>query len=115
MLNPRELEILNILWGTSRPLTGMDIVMRGHKLSESTVMFVLRKLLERNLVEVVGKEYSGGNYARTYRPTIISKLEVLTQILEFQESVNNIVSTDEVMSLMIEKEAKEARADANNI
>lgn len=115
MLNPRELEILNILWGTNRPLTGMDIIMRGNRLPEPTVMCVLKKLLELKLVEVVGKEYSGGKYARTYRPTVKSKVHVLSQILDFQESVNNIVSTDDVISLMIEKEAKEARADENNI
>lgn len=113
MLNPRELEILNILWSTDQPMSSVDI-MRERRLSESTVMTVLRKLLNSELVKVVGTAYSGNVLCRTYRPTMASREVVLYQVLEFQESVKNIVNTDDIMSAMIEKAAKEERAENEN-
>ena len=51
MINPRELEILNILWNSEEPMTSSQIVNVGDMLSQSTVQTVLRKLLKAKLVE----------------------------------------------------------------
>ena len=103
MLNPKELEILNILWGTDQALTCDDIVKRGGGLSQSTVLYVLRKLLNEGLIECTGKAYSGNVLSRIYIPTAKAKVAVLTHIEEQVEVVKNVVSTDDIMSWLIDR------------
>ena len=56
MMNPRELDVLNILWKSEAPMMATDIVNAGEGLTQSTVTAVLRKLLNAKLVEVVGRK-----------------------------------------------------------
>ena len=102
MIHPRELEILNILWGSDKALTSMDIVDAGKGLSQSTVQAVLRKLLKDGLVEVGGITHSGNVLSRTYRPTEKSKEQVLQQFVEQYKGISNIVSREEVIKALEE-------------
>ena len=102
MIHPRELEILNILWGADNALTSMDIVDAGKGLSQSTVLAVLRKQLEGGLVEVDGVTHSGNVLSRTYRPTEKSKEIVLRQFVEQYKEISNIVSKGEVIKALEE-------------
>ena len=77
MLNPRELDVLNILWKSDQPMMATDIVNAGEGLTQSTVTAVLRKLLRANLVEVAGVTHSGKVLSRTYRPTEASREAIL--------------------------------------
>ena len=72
-MNPRELDVLNILWRSDEPMMATDIVNAKLGLTQSTVTAVLRKLLADNLVEVVGITHSGRVLSRTYRPTEASR------------------------------------------
>ena len=45
MIHPRELEILNILWGSDKTLTSMDIIDAGKGLSHRTVKAATKTLL----------------------------------------------------------------------
>lgn len=102
MIHPRELEILNILWGSDKALTSMDITDAGKGLSQSTVLAVLRKQLEGGLVRVEGVTHSGNVLSRTYRPTEKSKEVVLQQFVEQYKGISNIVSKDEVIKALEE-------------
>jgi len=102
MIHPRELEILNILWGADKALTSMDITDAGKGLSQSTVQAVLRKLLKEGLVEVDGVTHSGNVLSRTYRPTERSKEVVLQQFVEQYKGISNIVSKGEVIKALEE-------------
>lgn len=102
MIHPRELEILNILWGSDKALTSMDIVDAGRGLSQSTVQAVLRKQLEGGLVEVDGVTHSGNVLSRTYRPSEKSKEVVLQQFIEQYNAISNVVSKDEVIKALEE-------------
>ena len=53
-LNPRELDVLNILWSTDKEMTSTDIVNEMRGLTQSTVIAVLRKLAKDGFVEVAG-------------------------------------------------------------
>ena len=76
-LNPRELDVLNILWKVDKPMTSTDIVNEQRGLTQSTVIAVLRKLLKDNLVEAVGVTHSGKVLSRIYRPTETSRKVIL--------------------------------------
>ena len=58
-LNPRELDVLNILWSTDKEMTSTDIVNEMRGLTQSTVIAVLRKLAKDGFVEVAGVTHSG--------------------------------------------------------
>ena len=102
MIHPRELEILNILWGSDKALTSTEIVDAGKGLSQSTVQAVLRKLLKDGLVEVDGITHSGNVLSRTYRPTEKSREVVLRQYVEQYKGISNIVSKGEVIKALEE-------------
>ena len=76
-MNPRELDVLNILWKSDEPLMATDIVNAGEGLTQSTVTAVLRKLLREKMIEVVGVTHSGRVLSRTYRPTEESRERIL--------------------------------------
>lgn len=95
-MNPRELDVLNILWKTEEPMMVTDIVNEGEGLTQSTVTAVLRKMLHENLVEVVGVTHSGKVLSRTYRPTEASKTMLLEHFVETYKQFKNVVKPSEV-------------------
>lgn len=107
MIHPRELEILNILWGSDKALTSTDIVEAGKGLSQSTVQAVLRKLLKEGLVEVDGITHSGNVLSRTFRPVEKSKEIVLRQFIEQYKGISNIVSKGEVIKALEKMKGEE--------
>lgn len=90
-MNPRELDVLNILWNQAEPMMATDIVNSGEALTQSTVTAVLRKLLKEGLVEVVGITHSGRVLSRTYRPTEISKKMILESFTSNYNSFSNVI------------------------
>lgn len=67
----RDLDILNILWDSSKPMTASQIVQKNDDLTMNTVQAVLRKLLKENLIEVAEIVYSGTVLSRSYK-TVVS-------------------------------------------
>ncbi len=106
MIHPREQEILNILWKSSKGLTSANIVEVGNRLSQSTVQAVLRKLLKEGLIEVDGITHSGNVLSRVYRPTEKSRKLILEQYIESYRAVMHIVSKQEIINALerVEKE-----------
>ncbi len=90
-MNPRELDVLDILWKSDAPLTSTDIVNGGEGLTQSTVIAVLRKLLKADLVEVAGVTHSGKVLSRTYRPTEASREALLQDFTQSYASFCNVI------------------------
>lgn len=110
MINPRELDVLNILWRTGLPMTSTDIVNAGLGLSQSTVQAVLRKLLKSELVKVSGITHSGNVLSRTYEPDESSKGLILQQFLDDYCNFSNIISKEDLVVAMIQaEESKEQK------
>ena len=105
-LNPRELDVLNILWKSGQPMTSTDIVNEMRGLTQSTVIAVLRKLLKDNLVEVCGVTHSGKVLSRTYRPTEESKEVLLNSFLDLYSLFVNVVDPELMASKILELKEK---------
>lgn len=101
MMNPREMDVLNILWKSEAPLMATDIVNAGEGLTQSTVTAVLRKLLHANLVEVVGVTHSGKVLSRTYRPTEASKKVILDSFTENYNYFKNVIDKVALFSALL--------------
>ena len=87
-LTSREVDIMNILWASEKPLIASEIADSRPDLTVNTVQAVLRKLLKYQLIEVADIVYSGTVLSRSYRPTITSEEfalhEVTSDYLAFQ-------------------------------
>lgn len=91
-MNPRELDVLNILWQSDEPMMATDIVNAKLGLTQSTVTAVLRKLLKDELVEVAGVTHSGRVLSRTYRPSESSRDIILQNFTDQYNSFSNVIS-----------------------
>jgi len=107
MINPRELEILNILWNSEEPMTSSQIVNVGDMLSQSTVQTVLRKLLKAKLVEVTGVTYSGNLLSRTYKPSEASRDVILQKFVDDYNGFRNIISKGTLVAAMLDTDGSE--------
>lgn len=112
-LNPRELDVLNILWKSDEPMTSTDIVNQQRGLTQSTVIAVLRKLLGDELVEVTGVTYSGKVLSRTYRATEKSRKVIMDNFADDYASFKNVVTKSEMCAaiLGVEQNPEQLRAE----
>lgn len=105
-LNPRELDVLNILWRSDEAMTSTDIVNEMRGLTQSTVIAVLRKLLKDDLVEVCGVTHSGKVLSRTYRPTEASREVILNNFATDYASFRNVISKSDICAAILHVEQK---------
>lgn len=106
-MNQRELDVLNVLHATEDPMTATDIVDSMKGLTQSTVIAVLRKLLKEGLVEVAGVTHSGKVLSRTYKPTSAVKDALLEHFAQQYTSFSNVVSLEELMAFLKQRDKKE--------
>lgn len=71
-LTPKQLDVMQILWDSDKPLVASDIVKMNDEFNANTVQSVIRTLLSNNYIEVAKIVYSGTVLCRSYAP-IISK------------------------------------------
>lgn len=100
-LNPRELDVLNILWKTEEPMTSTDIVNEQKGLTQSTVIAVLRKLLNDDLVEVAGVTHSGKVLSRTYRPTETSRDVIMRNFAGDYANFKNVIPKSDLCAAIL--------------
>lgn len=100
-LNPRELDVLNILWKSGEPMTSTDIVNEMRGLTQSTVIAVLRKLLKDELVEVCGVTHSGKVLSRTYRPTESSREVILNHFATDYANFRDVISKSDICAAIL--------------
>lgn len=111
-MNPRELDVLNILWQSDEPMMATDIVNARVGLTQSTVTAVLRKLLNENLVEVVGITHSGRVLSRTYRPTEISRDVILQDFTDSYNSFSNVINESTLCAAILTQNKAPEKAKA---
>ena len=116
-LNPRELDVLNILWKFNQDMTSTDIVNEQRGLTQSTVIAVLRKLLKDDLVEVAGVTHSGKVLSRTYRPTEASKEVIKNNFTNDYANFINVISKSDLCAaiLGVEQSPKEMKAEISKL
>lgn len=114
MINPRELDVLNILWKSDEPMMATDIVNVSDGLTQSTVTAVLRKLLHAKMVEVAGVTHSGKVLSRTYRPTEASREAILQDFTNNYNYFSGIISKSALFAELL-KTDRDAQAVESDI
>ena len=69
-LPEREVDILYVLWNAGRPLLASEIAEAQDDLKLATVHTTLKRMLKKDLIEVVDFAKSGNVFGRCYKPTI---------------------------------------------
>ena len=109
-LTSREVDIMNILWTSGKPLIASEIADCRPDLTINTVQAVLRKLLKYQLVEVADIVYSGTVLSRSYRPTITSEEfavhEVTSDYLDTEEDPVKARETIDELQKMLDEYKK---------
>uniref|UniRef100_UPI004057B0A1 MarR family transcriptional regulator n=1 Tax=Acetatifactor sp. TaxID=1872090 RepID=UPI004057B0A1 len=104
MMNNREMQIINILSKNEGiPMMVTDIVNTQKDLTQSTVTAVLRNLLNKGLITVVGVEHSGRVLSRTYCLTEKAKICVMESLVEYYSQIKDIVAPNELYQTLQEK------------
>lgn len=85
-LSDRELEVMQVLWASETPVIASEIQKLNSELNINTIQAVLRKLLQKKMIEVADIVYSGTVLSRSYKP-IVSADEYL--LLEFENIFPN--------------------------
>lgn len=111
-LNPRELDVLNILWKSDQAMTSTDIVNEKRGLTQSTVIAVLRKLLKDGLVEVDGVTHSGKVLSRTYRPTASSRDIIMDNFANDYASFKDVIAQSDICAAILHVEDKPEKLKA---
>lgn len=126
-LPSREVEILYAMWNAGRPLLASEIAEADEDLKIATVHTTLKRMLKKNLIEVVDFAKSGNVFGRCYQPTIslkefeLSRLSdnykkkkckdikasnLVAALLEDEDSSTALEELDELEKLIDEKRKK---------
>lgn len=99
-LTRRELDVLNILWENTKPVTAKEIVGLNPSLSINTVQSVLKKLLKKGYIEVGDIVYSGTVLARGYTAVLDANEYMAEQLA--QGIGNKRLSVEGIMAALLE-------------
>ena len=71
-LTKSEMEIMDVFWGETSPLSRSDLLARGDEKSwkDSSVHILLNGLLQKGAIEEVGFVKRSKTYGRTFAPTV---------------------------------------------
>ena len=73
-ITSKQLEIMQVLWGSDQSLTASEIASSDPALNINTVQVCIRQLLKNEYIQVADIVYSGTVLCRSYSP-IVSKQE----------------------------------------
>lgn len=86
----KELDILDVLWNSPKPLTVTMICEANPNLNYNTVQSCIKKLSKKGLVEVGEIVYSGTVLTRSYQPLLSREEFILNQYQSLK--ISNLVS-----------------------
>lgn len=72
-LTGRQLDVMQILWASEKPLIASEILKRNETLNIHTVQSVLKSLVEKQYIKVADITYSRTVLCRSYIPIITAR------------------------------------------
>lgn len=105
-LPEREVDILYVMWNAGRPLMASEITEANEELKLATVHTTLKRMLKKNLIEVVDFAKSGNVFGRCYQPTLsLREFELGKISSEFKNKKSmDITASNLVAALLNDKD-----------
>lgn len=102
-LPEREVEILYVLWNAGRPLLASEIAESDEDLKLATVHTTLKRMLKKNLIEVVDFAKSGNVFGRCYKPTIgLKEFELKRFSNDFKKKQCKEITASNLVSALLD-------------
>lgn len=99
-LTGRQLEIMNILWESEKPLTITQMFERNSSISINTYRAMVKELLKRKYIEVDNIIINKNNiFSRSYKPTFTAD-EYMTYQLAHE--INKTVSPECIVATLLD-------------
>ena len=104
-LPEREVDILYVMWNAGRPLMASEITEADEELKLATVHTTLKRMLKKNLIEVVDFAKSGNVFGRCYQPTIsIREFELGKISSEFKNIQCKDITASNLVAALLDEE-----------
>lgn len=103
-LTNRDLDVLDVLWDSEKPMTASEIVAANPTLKKNTVQPTLRKLLKNELIQVADIVYSGTVLSRSYIPSMSRKEFSLYRLSSEYRQLEKDVSKASFFSFLLKTE-----------
>lgn len=101
----REVEILYTMWNAGRPLLASEIAEADEDLKIATVHTTLKRMLKKNLIEVVDFAKSGNVFGRCYQPTIsLKEFELSRLSANFKKKKSKDINASNLVAALLEDE-----------
>lgn len=108
-LPEREIEILYVLWNAGRPLLASEIADSDSELKLATVHTTLKRMLKKNLIEVVDFAKSGNVFGRCYKPTIsLKEFELKRFSNDFKKKQCSEITASNLVAALLENADKDS-------
>ncbi len=88
----RQLEIMQVLWDSDKPLTASEIVDKDTDLNINTVQVCIRQLLKKEYIKVADIVYSGTVLCRSYTYIVTKEEYVNTFFKSASDSIGAALS-----------------------
>ncbi len=113
----REVEILYTLWEAGRPLLASEIAEADEELKLATVHTTLKRMLKKELIEVVDFAKSGNVFGRCYQPTVsLEEFEMERLSGDFLEKrCKDITMSNFVAALLQKKDSDAAKEELDEL
>lgn len=109
ILTARELDVLEVLWTSEKPLLASDIIKLKPSLSISSVQLSLRNLLKKDIIEIAEIVYSGTVLSRSYRP-LLGKQELMNlNIISQFKNIDKNMTTTSIVATLLQHEKNEEK------
>lgn len=105
-LSPREMEVMDTLWGSETPLMASEIAVISGR-SINTVNAVVKKLLVNKMVEVADIVYSGTVLSRRYRSCVDRQDYTVKLFVEQLKVVSKKTPISKIVARLLEGEDEE--------
>lgn len=92
-LSKKEAEIMNVFWDAGEPLIIADVSERNPNLNKNTVAATVKKLLNKNCLELDSVVYHGRVLARAFRPVLTKEEYVIHELSKSKMDLFHVVST----------------------
>lgn len=127
-LSGRELDVMNVLWESKKPLTAKEISENAPCLSINTVRVVVKGLLKKEFIKVSAIVRSGTVLTQSYEPVLdaqeymvnqmtegikgkISHVKVLASLLQQEENEMEVIEQLEMMLKKRKEEIEKGKED----
>lgn len=109
-LTRAEEEVMELLWKSNAPLSASDIVRLSvnRTWKPSYIHLMLKSLLKKEVIQVVGLRRTARNYARTFTP-VMSKEE--WNLFQLKQNIGETVLLKELVALERREEVLDELAE----